>query len=339
MSRHETFPALKPIRWDGEPISKPGVYAGVPMEAYHGADLCAGPSISSSGLRTIFNDCPMVYWVESPLNPNRIPPEEKDAFDLGRAAHHLLLGEEAFSRYFAIEPATYPDPKTGEAKKWNNNATFCIDWTEHVEEGEGRTILKGKQLDQIRGMAGLMPWQKDLEDSGLANSAVVRAGALSGLVEHTIIAQDPETGIWLKSRPDCIPLGSTEFNDFKTTTEVSYEALQRTIGDFRYDMQAVLASICLEQAAGFPFSSFAFIFAMKKAPHAVEVVELKAEDLEEAAKDLRVAIRTFAHCLDTGRWPAPGGGRGDARFIERTPWNRQQALGRRTALELELDAA
>lgn len=319
-------------RWDGNPISEPGVYSHVPMIAYHSADICVGPSISSSGLRTIFNDCPMAYWVESPLNPQRLEQEDKEAFILGRAAHHLCLGERDFGRLFVARP----EKLNGTA--WNSNRTDCKEWLQHCRD-QGLTVLTPGQVETIRGMAGLLPWQKDLEDSGLANSAVVRAGALSGLVEHTIIAQDKETGVWLKSRPDAIPLDSAQFADLKTSQAVHYHSLQRTLDDYRYDVQAVLASICLEQAAGLKFDSFAFIFAMKRPPHAVEVVELKDVDLEEAQADLRASIRTFARCLETGRWPGPGGGRGDARFIERSVRSRENALGRRTLLELELEAA
>lgn len=322
---------MKVTPWNGQPISEPGIYSGVGIEAYHGADLCAGPSISSSGLRTIFADSPMAYWIESPLNPNRLERDESDAFSLGRAAHHLFLGEAEFNRHFVARPEEL------NGKAWNGNRTDCREWIEHVE-GQGLTVLTPGQIEQIRGMAGLLPWQAGLEDSGLKNSPVVTAGALKGLIEHTIIARDPETGVYLKSRPDVIPLASQEFNDLKTTVAVDYDSIQRTLGDYRYDMQASLASLCLEQAAGVAFTSFAFIFVMKKPPHAVEVVELTPTDLDDARLDLSAAIRTFAHCLDTGRWPGPGGGRGDARFVERSKWSREGAAGRRSILELELAA-
>lgn len=319
-------------RWDGQPITEPGVYSHIPMIAYHSADICDGPSISSSGLRTIFTDCPMAYWVESPLNPRRLDQEDKEAFILGRAAHHLVLGEHDFGRFFVARPEKL------NGTLWNGNRTDCKEWLQHVTD-QGLTSLTPAQIEAIRGMAGLLPWQKGLEDSGLLNSAVVRAGALSGLVEHSLFAKDKETGVWLKSRPDAIPLDSSEFNDFKSTISVHYEKLQRTLDDFRYDMQADLASVCLQQAADLKFTSYAFIFAMKKPPHAVEVVELKDVDLEEARQDNRAALRTFAKCLETGRWPGPGGGRGDARYIERSVRSRENALGRRTLLELELEAA
>lgn len=52
------------IEWDGKPIDKPGRYAGIPIDAYHGA-CTAGPGISSSGLRTIATAC------IAPLRSNR----------------------------------------------------------------------------------------------------------------------------------------------------------------------------------------------------------------------------------------------------------------------------
>ncbi|MET3527256.1 PD-(D/E)XK nuclease-like domain-containing protein [Phenylobacterium koreense] len=320
------------ITWDGKPISKPGVYRGVGIEAYHGADLCAGPSISSSGLRTIFADSPMAYWIYSPLNPSRIEEPEKEAFILGRAAHHLVLGEEAFSRYFVKRPETL------NGKAWNGNRTDCIEWLEMMADA-GLTVLTPGQVESIQGMAGVLPWQKGLEDSGLANTAMVRAGALQGLIEHTIIARDEETGVYLKSRPDVIPTDSLIFNDFKTTLDVSDDKIRRTLEDRRYDMQADLASTCLEQAAGTRFEAFGFTFAAKKPPHATNVIELDPDDLQEAAQDNRVAVRLFARCLETGRWPGPAGRRGDAVTIRRSEWSRLRASDHRARLEQELAAA
>lgn len=325
------------IRWDGSPISEPGIYVGVDMESYHGGKLCDGPSISSSGLRTIFNDSPMDYWINSPLNPLRVERAESEAFILGRAAHWLLLGEADFGKYFTVEPETYPDPKTGEPKKWNNNASFCREWHEHVA-AQFLTVLTRNQIEQIRGMAGLLPWQEGLEDSGLANTAVVRAGALSGLVEHTIVARDKETGIFLLSRPDAIPLESTQFADFKTCMSVDLHSIAKSLGEYRYDMQAALAAECLRQAADVHLDSFAFIFGAKKPPHAVQVVELKPADLTEAAADNRIALQTFARCLETGKWPGPGGSQRDAVYVDVPVWAREQANTRRAFLETEIAA-
>lgn len=325
---------MQVIRWNGRPIDKPGIYSGVPMSIYHSGELCVGPSISSSGLRAIFNPKvgPLGYWVESPLNPNRIEEDDdaNDAFVVGRGAHHLFLGEADFGKYFAIRPAELND------KAWNSNRTDCKEWLDAMADA-GLTVLKPAQVEAIKGMAGVLPWQKGLEDSGIANSLIART-SLRGLVEHTIVHQDPETGIWLLARPDAIPVESTEANDFKTTVEVDDKSLSRTLDAYRYDMQAELVARCLLGAAGIELTSFAFIFAMKKPPHAIRTVELRPADLTEAAADNRVAIRTFARCLETGRWPGPGGTVSDAVALARSEWSLKEAAGRRSILEMELAA-
>jgi hypothetical protein len=318
--------------YDGNPISAPGIFSGVPSKIYHGPDLCVGPSISSSGLRTIFTDSAMEYWIRSPYNPNRLEQEDSRAFVLGRAAHHLCLGEADFKKFFIVRPAEYPDQKTGELKKWTRAANYCKarekEWTDASLD-----ILTPEELEAIKGLAGIQPWQKGLDDSGLMNNAVVRAGALQGLVEHTIIAQDKETGVFLKSRPDVIPTASREATDFKTTQSIAGYKLQQTLDDLRYDMQGELVSRCLEQAADFRLTNFALIFAAKKEPHEVAVRELKPYDLDESAKDNQAAIRTFALCMERGKWPGVGGGEDDARYLERSDRSRERAAARREQLE------
>ena len=318
--------------YDGNPISAPGIFSGVPSKIYHGPDLCVGPSISSSGLRTIFTDSAMEYWIRSPYNPNRLEQEDSRAFVLGRAAHHLCLGEADFKKFFIVRPSEYPDQKTGELKKWTRAANYCKarekEWTDASLD-----ILTPEELETIKGLAGIQPWQQGLEDSGLMNNAVVRAGAMEGLVEHTIVAQDKETGIWIKSRPDCIPTASREASDFKTTLSVHPQKLQQTLDDYRYDAQAEIVDRCLEQAAGFRLTNFALIFACKKEPHEVAVRELKPFDLQESKKDMDAAIRTFALCMERGRWPGVGGGEEDAKYMERSDKSRERAIVRREQLQ------
>lgn len=324
--------------WNGQPIGAPGIYSGVPMSVYHSADICVGPAASSSHLRTIFNDSALAYWIYSPLNPRRLEQPDKKAWIEGRGAHHLVLGEAAFDKHFIVQPETYPDAKTGEPKAWSGNATHCKTWKARAAEAK-LTVLTPAQIEMIKGMAGVQPWQEGLEDSGLKNTAVVRAGALSGLIEHTIIAKDEETGIWIKSRPDVIPVDSLEFVDFKTIADPSDDSVRRTLEDHRYDMQADLANQCLKGAVGRAFESFGFVFAGKSPPHATNAIEVDPVDLAEAEADNRAALRTLARCIDTGRWPGPAGTRGDAATISRSEWSRKNAVGRRNFLQLELDAA
>ena len=316
---------------DGTPISKPGVYSGVPSGVYHGPGLCIGPSISSGGLRKIFTASAMEYWIRSPYNPNALDPEDSRAFVIGRAAHHLCLGEADFKKHFVVRPEEYPDEKTGDMKKWTRAAKFCKAWEAEAAQ-IGLDILTPAELETIKGIAGIQPWQKGLTDSGLLNNAVVRAGALNGLVEHTVVAQDKETGVWIKARPDVIPLNSTEATDFKSTQSVDPRKLMFTLDDLRYDMQAEIVARCLREAAEFELSNFALIFACKTEPHEVAVRELKQYDIGESKLDNDAAIRAFAIGMETGRWPGIGGGEEDARFLERSDRSRERAQDRRAQL-------
>lgn len=328
--------SIRVIQWDGSPISTPGIYANVPMAKYHSASICVGPSISSSGLRTIFSESAMAYWIRSPFNPSALTPLDSRAFIIGRCCHHLVLGEADFKKHFIIRPDSYPDAKTGEMKKWTLQSKFCQNWEREAREDLKLEVIKPEELEMIKGMAGLQPWQKGLEDSGLMNNALVRAGALNGLVEHSIFAQDKETGIWLKSRPDVISLDCAEMNDFKTSNSIEDHKLTQTLDDFRYDIQGRLAAICLEQAADIKLTDFSLIFADKSEPHEIAVRTLKQGDMEDAEQDLRAALRTFALGMETGRWPGIHGGAKDARYLGRSDRGRERALARREQLSAEI---
>src|SRR5262245_22938384 len=81
-------------------IDRDGIYR-ISLDEYHGQP-CVGPSISSGGLRTIFKQSPAHYWCYSSLNPDAEPKKESEGFVLGRAAHHLYLGEDYFSHLFIM---------------------------------------------------------------------------------------------------------------------------------------------------------------------------------------------------------------------------------------------
>ena len=53
----------------GEKVTEPGIY-DMPINWYHD-DCCDGPSVSSSGLRTIELESPEHYWAHHPANPDR----------------------------------------------------------------------------------------------------------------------------------------------------------------------------------------------------------------------------------------------------------------------------
>jgi hypothetical protein len=296
-------------------ITKAGLYSGVPMSAYQG-DLCGEPSISSSGLRTLFLESPKHYWRDSYLNPHRPEQKDSDAFVLGRAAHHLLLGEDAFSTLFIMRPDKFDSWRTTASKEWRAE-----------QEAEGRTVLLPAQLEQIRGMA-----------RSLASEPLISAGILNGQIEQSLVWKDKETGVYLKSRPDAIPNDSGDFCDLKTSVNYGFD-LDRDISKYRYDIQAALCGMGVREILKREMESFSFCFVEKDAPFSVEILTLKKEDIAAAEQDIRVALDTFAWCLKTGDWFGPAGTQRDARPVFISDWARQQAEFRRDFLKREIARA
>ena len=267
----------------GETVSAEAGAYSTPIEHYHSQAICPGPSISSSGLRMIANESPWHFWAQFEGNPNRFPPEPNDAFDFGRAAHTLLLGEEGFNEMFAIRPVRFKNYQTSAAKEWRETVRAA-----------GQTPITRQDLIHIMHMA------ESLQRMPLAVEAL-----RSDMTEISMIWQD-RTGVWLKSRPDTIPSNGMDFADLKTTTDASTFAVQRSITKFGYAQQMALAIEGAEHCFGDRSATDCLLVFVEKAPpYAVALVQLDEEALYQARCINRGAIDTFAKCLETGEWPMP----------------------------------
>jgi hypothetical protein len=268
----------------GEKVTADGVYL-MSSDRYHG-DCTAGPGVSSSGLRTIETKSPAHYFATSYLNPKREDPSGSDHFNIGRAAHTLLLGESGFRTEYAIRPAEFPDWRTNAAKAWRSEQQIA-----------GKTVLTPDQVDAIRNMS-----------ESLARHPLISAGLLQGEVERSLIFKD-RTGVWLKSRPDVIPVADGVVVDLKTTTDASPDAIRRAILEHSYAMQGALVGKGLAAVLDMQMTSFVLVFVEKTAPFAVNVVEVDSDWIGYARRQLRRAIDVFARCVETGTWPGYEGER------------------------------
>lgn len=295
---------IKTIEWNGKRISKPGLYSQIPLGVYHSQAICDGLSVSSSGLRRCFSLSPAHFYATWSGNPNRAEDEERTHHIVGRAAHHLFLGEAYFSKLFAVQPAEYPDAKTGELKKWTYGANYCKAWRDE-REAEGRAILTLSDVESIKGMA-----------ESLSKHPIITQGALNGMIERSIFHKDKDTGIWIKARPDAIPTSSVDFVDLKTTTSVLWRDLQDAIFRFGYHQQGALIRDAARKVLHIDRPTFTLVFVEKNKPHCVRIVTLKDNDLDRGEKQNRAALDTIARCIKSKHWPGPGGEREDAEHIE-----------------------
>src|SRR5690606_28189420 len=113
---------------------------------------------------------------------------------------------------------------------------------------------------------------------------------------------------WCRARIDRLvldPAGFADAWDWKTTTDVSPDTLQRTIIDHGYDIQAAfylrgLRKLLPEYEGRF---SFNFVFVETSAPYAVRRVVLRESFNGVADGDVHRAIPLWARCLSRNAWP------------------------------------
>ena len=286
---------MQVTKWSGKPITKPGWYSGIPIETYHSAGICDGRAVSSSNLRTCWSESPahmFAHWCE---NPNYEPMKPTRPMLLGSAAHHLLLGEDKFGHRFVAQPELYRDVKTGEEKDWNNNANVCKAWNAKQAD-RGLTIVNVKELESIVAMS-----------KSLALEPLVKDGLLRGHIETSGFFKDAETGLWVKVRPDVVPMSGPDFVDLKTAREVTTVSLMSSIRENGYHMQGGLIwEVC--EALGQPFETFTLMFIETSLPFCARAVPLTDDDLARGRLQNRAMMKKIKACMDAGHFPGPGEG-------------------------------
>lgn len=294
------------IAWDGNTITKPGVYSGISLHDYHHkTDLFDGPSISKSTLKHIFpahGGSPKAFWGRWSHNPEHIEPKKSDALDFGKAVHCLLLGDEVFSQSFVIRPEKAPD-----GRAWNGNNGSCKEWLEASAKA-GLTVITIDQIERIKSIA------KDA-----AEYPLVKLGLLNGSVERTIAYKDEETGIWIRTRPDVRPLDGI-FSDLKTASSFNEDFLERQLFDnFYYGQAAMTRMACT--ALNIPFETFALLFVLNDDVPDTTHVEISPFDIDRGERAIRWALKTIRHSLDTGEWPGARPFNGGERHLKMKPWS------------------
>lgn len=262
---------------------QPGIH-DIPERVYH-ADPADEPSLSNSLLKVLLTKCPRHAWMQHPrLNPNFVRQPDKEAFDLGTAAHSLLL-------------------------EGIDKAVMCAfkDWKTDASKEARDTARKA-------GMIPMLPGQYEATLS-MAEAAqrYIEAGALRGLLqrakaEHSIIWRDSEHGINCRSRLDLLdlqPPGSLPgpvIYDYKTTSAENPGEFIRNMPAHGYDVQAAFYRRGLRQL-GHADARFIFLVQETAAPFLCYLVEPSnvMADLGDAKVDR--GMRLWAECLRKDWWP------------------------------------
>jgi len=243
-------------------------------EAYH-ADPCDTPALSNSIAKILLSQSPMHAKMAHPkLNPYYVSDEDS-RFDLGSAAHALLLE--------------------------GSNAKLCV-----IDAADWRTKAAKEQRDEARAN-GLLPilakHDKALNLMVTAAKSYIDNSELKGLFgegkpEQTVIWQ--EGAIWCKARTDWLTSDAIIL-DYKTTGSAAPEACIRQIVSLGYDVQDSFYRRGV-QAVTKQEPKFVFLFQEITAPYACSLVSLSNTFREIADEKVRRAIAMWQECLATNKW-------------------------------------
>jgi len=264
-------------------ISEPGAYY-IHFDKYHNTEICPSPSISGSGLVDLAPPAGVAkrFWWNSTLNPNREPVDTK-ALTLGKAAHTIFLeGLKVAEKYFAVDRL----PNTGEGSRKAKNAFAA------AAEDEGRALIREADWETATKLA-----------EALFENPLVCAAFSDGKPEQTLICQDPETGVWMRARPDWLPDDVTHLPELKTARNASQPGFQNAIKDYGYHIKAAhLMECCKLVGLGTP-KTFTHYVIESEPPYLVAIHTIPRESLEWGMTQRRAALHRFAECLEKDAWP------------------------------------
>lgn len=297
------------------PITVPGLYEGIGMDRYHGpVEICPGPSISSSGLRTIESKSPFHYWYDSPLNPNPPEREEKAHFIMGRLLHELLERGDATWADWHVTPPGFSE---AHVKKWEQ----AIAERDSAKAAGKSCVPHGDAMKATQMVAAVHKHP--------------RAKLLfkSGIFEPTLAWQDKETGIWLRVRPDFFPSVRKWIPDYKSTVSAKPDDFAKSVDNYGYHMAAALYLDGIEALFGERPAGFMFVAQEKTEPFVTEIFQLDEEAIGWGRVLNRRSLRRLAKCLATDTWPTYGN---DVNLVTLPDWTRKRLELRTQTYELDV---
>ncbi len=264
-------------------VVEPGVYEDMPDELYH-RDLVPGGSLSHSGARLLLPpSCPAKfdYW-----RRHGRPP--KPEFDLGHAAHRVILGKGA--DLVPIEVRYDDKHKTKAGQLVTDYATDAARKARDAAYDAGKTPVLARQMEQVKAMAAVV--RADPLASRLLDPETVR-------IEASVFWYDDEFGVWRRARFDA---WGEYIVDYKSASSAEPGAAARSMHNYGYHGQAdwYLAAAA---AVGRPAKAFLNVWQEVEPPYLLTISQPDEGALRVGRERNRRALEVYRDCVASGRWP------------------------------------
>lgn len=253
-------------------IGVPGIHDRIPEQEYHAHT----GSLSVSGAKTLLDKTPAHFkWDRDHGRAS------KPAFNLGHAAHTVILGRGA-------------ELALVDANDWRTKAA---QEQRSLAYATGKTPLLRDEYEQVLGMA-----------------KAIRANPLAAALFDPDHGRPEQSGYWIdkptsitrRFRVDWLPESNGArllVPDLKTTVDASPRAISKTMANFSYGSQASWYEEGLRALGVAESPVFLFVFVEKVPPYVVTVAQPSAEVLAWGQRRNRRAIELYKRCIDTDTWP------------------------------------
>ena len=256
-------------------ITEPGVYQMSPDEYHSHTDV-----LSSTGARRLLlPSCPAKFRYLADHGQ-----ESKPEFDLGHAAHRLVLGDGADLVVIATDSYR---TKAAQAARDEAYAT-------------GRTPLLSHEDEQVQAMAAALREHPD---------AVALFEPDTGRPEQSLFWVDAEFGVWRRARLDWLRNhdgnGRLIIPDYKTAHSVEPAALSKALADHHYNQQAAWYedAVTALGLAGDQEPVFLLVCQEKSPPYLITICQPDHVAIKWGRLRNRKALDVYRRCQATGRWP------------------------------------
>lgn len=248
----------------------------ISADTYH-ADPCERPSLTSSIARILINESPLHAWTSHPkLNPE-YESAEASHFDIGTAAHALLL--EGAANVAVVD-----------AKDWRTKAA---QEQRDAAYASGKQPLLAHQWADVERMVAAARTQLEAIDARPPIFA-------DGQAERSLIWD--EHGVICRARLDWLRDDFEAIDDYKTTSRTANpESFSRTLFNMGYDVQAAFYLRGLEALTG-AVAQWRWIVQEIDPPYGLSVVSLTPAALDLAQSKVDFAIERWRECVESGEW-------------------------------------
>lgn len=240
------------------------------------AEYRKNPGVSSTDLKKMCKSpAHYKYWKE------HADEVSTPALVFGKAAHKYMLEQDEFFDEFAVAPVC--DRRTKEGKET---------YARFLEESIGKDVISNEDFEVIMDM------HKALYETPFV------AKLLSGEKELSFFAEDFETGLTIKCRPDCITEigGQHLLIDYKTTADAENMKFYRDSIKLNYDLQMAFYLDILKEVTGHDYTVI-IIAQEKSAPYCVNVFELSDQYISSGREVYKEMLNVYKQCLDNDEWP------------------------------------